>query len=183
MAKNHKNVVKVAVSVLSLIIILIITVLIFMIINSKETYTSDNDNKISTESIYCYSSSIDAPFFRSAYANTETHEIKVIFDDGLADKITYTYKGTFSNNKDAEQMNADSQARYNIYMGSDGDKLSATFNVIENTYNVVVYGKAANFDNKIAAIFYLDNLSKKLDKYSSDELMRLYKEKGFKCNN
>lgn len=156
----------------------------YLWLNGSETRHSQSVEKYAISSLDCTASQPNDAFFAEKNAQKRSHKVKITFREDKADKITYTYEGTFSDNTTAEAVSSRFHADYNIYMGDNGlnpESLAPTFSAADATTYINLYGSYDKLNSATEKLFFLTN-----DEYSggqsSSYLERVYGTKGFSCD-
>ena len=168
------------------VVVAIFAAILYLLFKGDEEYTSvDNDNIYSTEILYCEASVLEDPFFSASGEISSSHEIKVIYSQGKANKVSYTYVGNFYSEDDANGVNADLHAKYNKYMARynlSPTILGPTFSVIGTKFKVNLYTDIINIDGMTGVLFFLNpDEAVRMASESSEILKLVYSEKGFDC--
>lgn len=161
--------------------------LIVLILSSeRETKTSEPQAETAVSALYCKSAVPVEPFFDSRSASEALHEIKVTFNKGVPDKFSYTYSGVYGSESEADQMRSRFHADYNIYLGTNNvnqESLYPTFTFDGAKAKINLFGVGEESLNSVTARFFFlsADVVRELETYSSDELMKIYADRGFSC--
>ena len=158
---------------------------LYSFFNGNETYVSGGNEGESVSALDCKATAVSNPFFVSNTAQSVTHEIKVTFADGKANKLSYNYYGTYETPALAETANATLHADYNIYMGENGlsaERLYPTFVAVDNTVKINLFAEKGKLDVPTGKIFFL-KADEAVDffTYSSTVVSKIYNVQGFNC--
>lgn len=170
-----------------LIIAALILVVLFIVTNKKETHFFKEKGDSTIVLLNCVASDPVDPFFVSADANENSHEIKATFKSGELDKISYNYYGSYNSESLADNAHSVLHAHYNNYMGAnrlDHEILYPTFEYDGKNVKISLYSSRENTLNQITAKIFLLNSEEyeKIDKYTDEDLKKIYVDKGFVCN-
>ena len=162
-----------------------VTMLLLQLFKGIETHESTSGGNESIGSLYCEATNPVDAFFTSTRAQNTKHEIKITFRGDTADKISYTYTGTYETEALAEQDNATLHANYNIYMGEhkvSAESLTPAFSTIENMMRISLFTKQSAINSATANLFFLgpDEYGN-LKNYSGNTIQSIYKNQGFSC--
>ena len=173
---------------ISIILALIFTIVVIFIIlfsHNKETRTSKQSPKTNNAALYCKGDVVDEPFFVQYNASSSMHEFKILFSDDKINILNYTYTADFPTAEQAINASALIHADYNIFMSKnnvDPESLQPTFSKIDNEVIVNLSADIESISSTTAKLFFLDNEQfKKIPTYSLDEIIDMYRKKGFHC--
>lgn len=173
------------IAALVLVVGAVILAIMWLLTNRHETKISNTINTDNYSSLICESNSPEEPFFVSKSVQRFTHELKVMFNNGHLNDISYRYEGTYNSNDVAETAMAEMHADYNKYMSGGGvyqEKLNPVFATDKTKTRISLYAEPDKLNNVVARLFFLgeDDLNK-LGSYSQSDLKELYEKKGFSC--
>ena len=182
MSKNNK--------ILTLVLIgvglIALAIFIAILVNGSETRTSEPQESNSISAVHCTAGGIEDAFFYSDKVNTIENEIKVTYNNDKIDKMYYSYNGTYRSSDVVHEDEVRLHAKYNTYMGENGQKiedLNPAYDEMNNKLHIGFY--TDNFDkiNEATSVFFFinkDDISK-VKKYSIEEMKKYYESKGFSC--
>lgn len=182
--KKKKNNLPIVIIILFIIVLLLL--LLSLIFSQRETKTSEEMDGLTVGILDCKAESPEEPFFSSEGALEKTHEVKITFRGGMADKLSYNYQGTYESEGGAESVRTNLHASYNIYMGRNGldqEGLSPTFDYIGEKVQINLFAERDKTLNSITANLFFLNSGEvvNLKKYNNVDLEKIYKKKGFNC--
>lgn len=184
MKKNKSTKVAVMTCIFVLVAILM-ALLLIKLFEPHETHTSDENTTTVVAALSCKSANMPEAFFHSEEASSEAQEVKITMQDNRADKVSFTYTGTFANAEEAKRAASDMHADYNIYMGTTTvgfSDLLPNFSTIDKQVVIALY-----LDEKTLAvgtaplIFLSESEMKNFNTYSLNNLKKIYTGKGFSC--
>ena len=160
--------------------------LLSVVLSQKETNITEKDYEPTVNALYCEASEPTDPFFESASVINDSHEIKVIFRNGGAFKLSYNYYGVYNTEGAADAAHTRLHADYNIYMGSnetDQESLYPTFDFDGSKVKVNLFAEVGSSLNLVTArLFFLSvDEFESLAEYSEEDLKNVYEDKGFSC--
>lgn len=180
--KNNKSVLFTVIA----LFLIIIAVFLWILLNGKETRTSNSGDNESISVLYCSTNGIEDAFFTSETANTIKNEMKITFKGDKLDKIFYAYNGAYRSTEVAQEDEARLHAKYNIYMGENDisqEDLSPSYAVTSSKLHLTLYVEDYNKINLVTSVFFFidEDEINKYKNYSIDEMKSFYEEKNFKC--
>ena len=180
---NRKNIIY---AIVFAVIVGIVALVVFLSNYKIETHTYEPNQGVDTSSLVCASSDNEAAFFNSETAYSVEHKIKIIYSNGVIDKIAYEYEGVYDSTETAEHDNAVLHARYNTYLGQsgiDGESLTPVFQTIDNKMRINLYlDSYRKMNSAYGKLFYIENSNMStIAKESLDRAKKIYENKGFVC--
>lgn len=174
---------------IAIIICIIITVLITVIIalnNNHEEYKTTSNREQELSLLVCSASSLPNSFFTSSAGTSKKHEVKITFLNGEADKISYTFEGSYN---DADAANTESttmHAQYNKFMSAqnlDINTLSNNFSVYDNTSKITLFADIEKIPPSVSKLFLINtNRIGSIANSSIHDFRKMYSEEGLTCS-
>lgn len=174
--------------VLSIFFVVIIScVIVFLVnfLNPKTVYRSSGSEDIDITSLYCKTTDLEKYFFKDDRALATLHEIKVTFNNGVADKISYTYTATYGNAEMVEKAHSNLAYNYNVYMGGrdiEYGLLHENYAELGDSLRINLVGDKDNLNSNTGVMFFLDtNSVRQFNKLKDVDLQTAYQNIGFDC--
>ena len=163
-----------------------LAVFIAIFINGNETRTSEPVEGEHVSAVYCTAKGIEGAFFSSEIVNTITNEVKITYDDSGIDKLYYSYDGIYRSYDVMRQDDGKFQAKYNNYMGENGQKLEdliPVYDELNNKLHIALYADSLDKINEVTSVFFFidKNEVNQFKKYTIDETKKFYEDKSFSC--
>ena len=165
----------------------IIALAIMLLTYKRETRITDTYANVDKAALSCYSdNNTESGFFYSDAVSKVRHEIKIVYNDGSIDKVSYAYSGEYDSSDAAEHDDAVLHARYNIYMGEhdmNSGSLNPVFISSGNKLTISLYLDGYKKMNSVLGkLFYIGSASMEtIGKNSVEETKKHYENKGFSC--
>lgn len=167
-------------------VVVVAVILLSILLWPKGSYVSDGGRVTKVIALDCKATYLEDAFFKSEVAQRSTHEIRAIFKDNKFADISYIFEATYNSSEAVESENARLHADYNIYMSENGQSqelLEPSFANIKSKLKITLYGNKKRLNSVTAKLFFLDiEGAQNIDKYSVDELEKVYKKKSFSCS-
>ena len=163
-----------------------LAILIAIFANGKETRISEPMESETISALYCTARGIEGAFFSSETANTIENEIKITYNNNGIDKIYYSYNGVYRSSDVAHEDEVRLHAKYNKYMGENGQKiedLEPSYDEMKNKLHIGLYADSYDRINEVTSVlFFIDKENiNKIKKYSMEDLKNYYDDKSFSC--
>ena len=183
---NDSNTIKTVKTITFIAILVALSVILTLIFRYHTTTTTVTRETAEINYLVCRASSPEGAFFKSTAAESTSHELKVIFSNNHPSKFSYTFRGTYNSNANADHDIAVLHADYNNYMADHGkldpEGLSPHFAAIDTTSEISLFSEVNKLVTATAQLFFIDSDQyQHLNDYSTDDLQNLYKSKGFIC--
>ena len=182
---RRKNNIGICISLVILIVILVGIGIVFSWGGTNEINTADNAISVDTYALVCDSGANDMAFFNNTDAIDEHNKIKVLFVDGQAARIFYSYTGNYDAESTAEYHEAVLHSDYNKYLsgkGLSGDLLSETFSSAGKTVKIEIYSEVDKNAPGLGEFFFIpDEDVSVFSDLSDNEIKKYYEGKGFSC--
>ena len=159
-------------------VIVLFVGLLSVVFSQKETNITEEDYEPTVEALYCKASEPTDPFFESAGVINDSHEIKVIFRNGGAFKLSYNYYGVYNTEGAADAAHTRLHADYNKYMGANEinqESLYPTFDFDGSKLKVNLFAEVDSSLNLVTArLFFLSaDEFENLAGYSEEDLKNI----------
>lgn len=178
-ADNRRNNTILSLIGLTALIIAIILTLLSMLYGNT-TIVEGGDIK-TTQSLTCESDQVVYPFFENDKANKRLLKISVIMHDDKVDTISLVYKLYYDDNRMIDGFTTSLHSAITESFGADGleaDALGATYSVLSDAAQMLLYAEARNINEVTNKYFLLENVK---DVYEKDNVLKAYGAKGLKC--
>ena len=160
----------------------LIAFFLFIIFNGKETYTSSQDDDVKVGVVVCNAGNLEDGFFNDDSAEKFEQEIKITFNNGVVDKMSYNLAIEYQNDELARKKNAIFHANYNKSMGKEAEDLIPTFYDSGQDVKIGLFVNKKSLNNVVGKIFYLtDSERMKLFQLTPDDVIKIYEDVGFAC--
>lgn len=159
---------------------------VFLLTYKKETHITKVYDRGDISSLVCTTSETkDSAFFQNN-ANSVKHELKIIYNNEVIDKMSYEYRGEYGSWGAADVDEGIMHAKYNTYMGDhniSSSVLAPLFQNVDGELKISLYLDSYEMMNTtIAPFFYIGNgLVDTIGKSSVEETKKYYENKGFSC--
>lgn len=182
MNKKENNDIKYAIIILCLAAFVVGMSFLFQ---EKTTVTSAEKDLDSVSPIICKSVKPSFRSFVEDTANSASYTIKYTFKNGQADKVSFTYNGSYSSSEDARYADARAHADYNIYMSGTSqspEAFSPSFSHADSSMQINLFGEVSQLTAATAKLFYIDSDTfGRIDFSSLESVIENYKNKNFSC--
>ena len=174
-------------AVIMAVIVGLVLLVIFLLNYQKETRISETYKDADLSSLACSTTTSSELTFFENTADNAKHELKMVFSDGVIDKISYEFRGEYGSWETADQDEGVLHARYNNYMGEHGlenTMLTPVFQNVDGKLKIGLYldNYKKNMSPAIAKLFYIEDGSMNVvAKSSITEMKEYYENKGFSC--
>lgn len=166
----------------------IIALIIFVLTYRRETHIYETHDNGEASALVCTTNSNDdeTDFFSSDSATGVEHRLKLAYNDGKVEKISYEFDGKYDSEEQAKEDKGKFNTDFNLYMGGHGVKyevLAPVFQFTDNKASVRLYlDDYKNMNSVIARLFYIGSSSiDTIGKNSAEETKKYYEKKGFSC--
>ena len=163
-----------------------LAIFIAIFANGSETRTSEPQEGNSISAVHCTAKGIEDGFFYSDKVNTIDNEIKITYNNGGIDKMYYSYNGTYRSSDVVHEDEIKFHAKYNTYMGENGqniDDLNPAYDETNNKLHIGLYADSYDRVNGVTSVFFFinnDDVSK-VRNYSMEDMKKYYESKSFSC--
>ena len=175
-------------AVVMITIVVCIALVIILLTHQTETHTTEEYDDGDAAALVCTSDSNDGEkdFFKSETANRVEHMVKLVYDNGKVEKMSYEFMGDYNSNEEAKDENGKMHTSYNIYLGENGvdhEMLTPVFQYYDNKSIIKLYlDDYRKMNYALGRIFYIGNGMKDVvAKNSIKETKKVYENKGFSC--
>ena len=163
-----------------------LAIFIAIFANGSETRTSESYENNSISAVHCTAKGIEDAFFYSDKVNTIKNEIKVTYNNDKIDKMYYSYNGTYRSSDVVHEDEVRLHAKYNTYMGENGQKiedLNPAYDETNNKLHIGLYADSYDKINEATSVFFFINKDdiNNVKKYSMDNMKKYYESKSFSC--
>ena len=117
-----------------------LAIFIAIFANGSETRTSEPQEGNSISAVHCTAKGIEDGFFYSDKVNTIDNEIKITYNNGGIDKMYYSYNGTYRSSDVVHEDEIKFHAKYNTYMGENGQNIDDLETIRVNISGDYYYG-------------------------------------------
>ena len=149
---------------------------------SNETVTSSGPQTISSNAMVCEAAAPKDPFFTVEGATDVEHQIKVIYKNGVADKISYEYDAEMGTPEAAIEAEARTHADYNNFMGKRASDFSASFMPMDDEYKITITANMDDLGSSTARIFFISKEDfEGLKDFQIENLRKIMQTAGFHC--
>lgn len=167
------------------IIAMIFVVVLCLLFTNQEIHISNIGTEHTFNALYCTSFHYKNAFFAIDNEVNSKHEIKLIYQNEKAYKMSLTYTSDFETESSANNASAILHAKYNHYMGQRNLSptiLSPTFSVINNSLKINLFTDISNIDAITGSLFFLSpSEAIGISKRTPEEIQEFYAKKGFNC--
>lgn len=158
---------------------------VFFFSGDKETHVSEDSVYPNTFALVCEAGAIEDAYFHGEDAESESNKIKVLFEEERPKQLFYSYLGEYGSEKIADSRKIEFHSKYNHFLGEhtmSQNRMMTTFSQIDNNVRIDVYTDVDELTRDSSAFFFIndDEVNNYLN-YKSDEMKKIYENKGFSC--
>lgn len=161
----------------------LIALVLSQIFRVDEQHVKTPVEEVTTYWVECEAKAPQDAFFTAPASATENdHELKIIYKDGQAEKISYEYDSEYENNNAAIDAEAELHARYNNFMGVLQDDFAPRFSRDADELKITMVADTEEIGRDTAKVFFINTEEfDSLKDYDLEKLLEIYQSKGFKC--
>ena len=176
----------VAFAVLFALVAGVVVFVLWAVFNKDESIETTDTTNGSTSALECTIKSTEDAFFDDNEMQRSEYTVTVLLKDDTLSSVSYKYKGTYTDEKMAEDAEARLHAKYNNYLGGKGlnnETYNAIFNINKTKVEISLYSERKKFNNVIAPIFFVSEEDfPKVGEYSLKDFKKMYEKAGFSCS-
>lgn len=184
MKKTNKKYNIFPIIILAIALLFIIIVFIILFFNNKTTISEGNDSSSKKDVIICSSDKNVEGVYYQGDASDVSHSVKLMVNGKQIESLFYEYKASFPSSLASEDVVANMNADYNIFLRDNGvsDKPESHFNFNGKKVSITLRAKPQQINVYSGKYFLLDDyLANNFSVRNGNEVRDYYKNLGFSC--
>ena len=169
-----------------IILILIFVIIIIIIINAlngKTTITGEYEGTKKLETLVCESDQVDYSIFNYDNSDSKSLKVNAVFENEKLSSISLYYKLNYPNNEMAKKSESVNHAAMNLSFYDDDmktDDLNAKYSFIDNNFQMSIYARESDFNEKSLRYFMLYNIYE-VKNLTKEKMAKIYNNAGLDC--